>query len=130
MLSAWLGRPPSVHEQDIDAEYPERNDIDECGRWQDRLSLLKDNTVRFDGEMRLVTYLRGMVTLLTALDNVLCRLYTVRRRRNYKEEQDIAIMEEINEELEKWHANLPACATWERGRQVLPHFLVLHLWHA
>lgn len=112
------------------SRYPEQNDIDEHGLWQDRLDALASNKVHCDGEMRCVTYLRAMVSLLTALDNTLCRVYSIRRRRNYREEQDLSLLEDIDNQLLEWRTNLPEAASWQRGRKALPHFLVLHLWFA
>lgn len=113
------------------SRYPEQNDSDEIGHWQERLSALADNTIQFDGELHSVTYLRIMVSLHSILEGVLTRIYSIRRRRSYTEEHDINTMQDINTQLEGWYDKLPEYTKWRPGSpSVLPHFFVMHLWHA
>lgn len=106
-------------------------DCDETDRWQDRLRHLRDNDIDYDGQLHCVTYFRGHCALQTLLETVLCRIYSVRRRHNYREEQDLGILDDLSNQLDQWHDQLPEVVRWRPGDSTkLPHVYVMHLWHA
>ena len=128
VCSALLGRPVLLRAEDIDALLPEQFDVDEHDLWDERYSN-EQALLTFTGtKVHALTNFRAFAQLARILEYIISGVYSVQRRNHWREEQNVATLQDLSIQLEDWRANLPPHLIWtpQNNMRTAPHIQVLH----
>jgi hypothetical protein len=114
-------------------ELPQQfDDLDEQGPWRlmNSSALLTDGATRFGDMPRLsISHLIAFGHLSTILGTILTQVYSVKRKRSYKEDHECGLLQDLSSRLQQWHVHLNPYLRWVSGEnnRMLPHVCVIPL---